>query len=70
MAGQLMVDTSSESQASDLDVDMFIKGIVNICEMDEDNVSATVAKWALLHLATKSHKWISPRPNVSLIAAL
>jgi predicted unusual protein kinase regulating ubiquinone biosynthesis (AarF/ABC1/UbiB family) len=39
LAGQLMVDTSSESQASDLDVDMFINGIVQICKMDDDNVS-------------------------------
>ena len=39
LAGQLMVDTSSESQASDLDVEMFINGIVHICKMDDDNVS-------------------------------
>lgn len=42
MAGQLMVDTSHESQASDLDVEMFINGIVRICEMDDDNVSAVL----------------------------
>ena len=49
LAGQLMVDTSSESQASDLDVEMFINGIVQICKMDDDNVSfedATVQKGA------------------------
>lgn len=39
LAGQLMVDTSSDSQASDLDVDMFIDGIVRICKMDDENVS-------------------------------
>jgi hypothetical protein len=39
LAGQLMVDTSSEAQPSDLDVDMFINGIVQICKMDDDNVS-------------------------------
>ena len=49
LAGQLMVDTASESQASDLDVEMFINGIVQICKMDDDNVSfedATVQKGA------------------------
>ena len=40
MAGQLMVDTSHGSQASDLDVEMFINGIVRICKMDDDNVSS------------------------------
>lgn len=39
LAGQLMVDSGAESQASELDVEMFIKGIVNICKMDDDNVS-------------------------------
>lgn len=39
MAGQLMVDTSSGSQASPLDVEMFINGIVRICKMDDENVS-------------------------------
>jgi len=37
LAGQLMVDTSSDSQASDLDVDLFIHGIVQICDMDDDH---------------------------------
>jgi len=39
LAGQLMVDTSSGSQASEYDVEMFIQKIVNICSMDDDNVS-------------------------------
>ncbi|CAB9503378.1 protein kinase UbiB (Partial), partial [Seminavis robusta] len=37
LAGQLMVDSSSESQASDLDVELFINGIVHIIKMDDDN---------------------------------
>jgi aarF domain-containing kinase len=37
VAGQLMVDTSSNCQASDLDMDLFISGIQKIVEDDEDN---------------------------------
>jgi len=37
LAGQLMVDTSSESQASDLDVKLFVEGIERIVVNDEEN---------------------------------
>ena len=37
LAGQLMVDTSSDSQASPLDVELFVKGIENIVVDDENN---------------------------------
>ena len=37
MAGKLMVDTSSSSQASPLDVELFVHGIYNIVEADKDN---------------------------------
>jgi predicted unusual protein kinase regulating ubiquinone biosynthesis (AarF/ABC1/UbiB family) len=37
MAGQLMVDTSSDSQASELDVELFVKGIEKIVVNDEEN---------------------------------
>ena len=54
LAGQLMVDTSSGSQASSLDVDMFINGIVQICQMDDENVSWVVVvgllyAWEIQH---------------------
>ena len=39
LAGQLMVDKASKKQASDLDVELFIEGIEQICIDDEDNVS-------------------------------
>ena len=35
LAGQLMVDTSSDSQASDLDVELFVKGIENIVDGED-----------------------------------
>jgi predicted unusual protein kinase regulating ubiquinone biosynthesis (AarF/ABC1/UbiB family) len=38
LAGQLMVDMNSESQASPRDVELFIQGIEQICEMDSDQV--------------------------------
>ena len=37
LAGQLMVDTSSDSQASNIDVALFVKGIERIVVDDEDN---------------------------------
>lgn len=37
LAGQLMVDTSSDSQASAIDVELFVKGIEHIVVNDEDN---------------------------------
>lgn len=37
LAGQLMVDTSSDSQASDIDIELFVKGIERIVVDDEDN---------------------------------
>lgn len=37
LAGQLMVDTSSKCQASDLDVELFVNGIQRIVEEDEEN---------------------------------
>lgn len=37
LAGQLMVDTSSDSQASDLDVELFISGIEKIVKEDENH---------------------------------
>jgi aarF domain-containing kinase len=37
MAGQLMVDTSSKVQASELDMELFIAGIEQIVEDDKEN---------------------------------
>lgn len=37
LAGQLMVDTSSDSQASDIDVELFVMGIERIVKDDEKN---------------------------------
>jgi aarF domain-containing kinase len=37
LAGQLMVDTSSDVQASDVDVELFVKGIEHIVIDDENN---------------------------------
>jgi len=37
LAGQLMVDTSSDSQASELDVKLFVEGIERIIANDEQN---------------------------------
>jgi len=36
-AGKLMVDTAKKCQATELDVEMFCKGIEKICVDDEDN---------------------------------
>jgi aarF domain-containing kinase len=36
-AGQLMVDTSAKNQGSDLDIELFVKGIEQICQDDENN---------------------------------
>ena len=38
LAGQLMVDMNSESQASPRDVELFVSGIEQICVMDSDQV--------------------------------
>jgi len=38
-AGKLMVDTAKKCQATELDVEMFCKGIEKICVDDEENVS-------------------------------
>ena len=38
-AGALMVDTAKKCQATELDVELFCKGIEKICFDDEDNVS-------------------------------
>lgn len=40
LAGQLMVDKASKTQASDLDIELFVEGIEQICIDDEDNVSS------------------------------
>lgn len=37
LAGQLMVDTSSNCQASELDVELFVRGIERIVAADQDN---------------------------------
>ena len=37
LAGQLMVDTSSKCQANELDMELFVSGIEQICIEDEDN---------------------------------
>jgi aarF domain-containing kinase len=37
LAGQLMVDTSSNCQAGELDVELFIRGVERIVVADEDN---------------------------------
>lgn len=39
LAGQLMVDLKSESQAGPKDIELFIDGIEQICIMDQDHVS-------------------------------
>jgi aarF domain-containing kinase len=39
LAGQLLVDLKSESQAGPKDMELFIKGIEQICVMDDDQVS-------------------------------
>lgn len=36
-AGELMVDMNSNSQASPMDVELFVQGITNIVETDKDN---------------------------------
>lgn len=38
LAGQLMVDMNSDSQASPEDVELFCAGIEQICQMDADQV--------------------------------
>ncbi len=38
-AGKLMVDTAKKCQATELDVEMFCRGMEKICLDDEDNVS-------------------------------
>ena len=38
-AGKLMVDTAKKCQATELDVELFCKGIEKICRDDEENVS-------------------------------
>jgi len=38
-AGALMVDTAKKCQATELDVEMFCKGMQKICDDDEENVS-------------------------------
>ena len=38
-AGRLMVDTAKKCQASELDVELFCRGIEQICKDDEENVS-------------------------------
>ena len=42
-AGQLMVDTAKKCQATELDVEMFCKGIEKICVDDEENVSLVLS---------------------------
>ena len=37
-AGALMVDTAKKCQATELDVEMFCKGMQKICDDDEENV--------------------------------
>lgn len=39
LAGTLMIDTAKKCQANELDVELFCKGIQNICAMDEEQVS-------------------------------
>ena len=39
LAGQLMVDLKSETQATPYDVEMFIRGIEQICVKDGEQVS-------------------------------
>lgn len=41
-AGKLMVDTAKKCQATELDVELFCRGIDKIVEDDEDNVSVLV----------------------------
>jgi aarF domain-containing kinase len=42
LAGNLMVDLKTESQASGRDIELFVKGIEQICIMDEDQVRRVV----------------------------
>jgi len=48
LAGELMVDLKTESQASEQDVELFVKGIEQICIMDANQVSfhtQCITKW-------------------------
>ena len=47
-AGALMVDTAKKCQATELDVEMFCKGMQKICDDDEENVSFFIPNF--LHL--------------------
>ena len=42
LAGQLMVDLKSETQATPYDVEMFIRGIEQICFKDDEQVCTNV----------------------------
>lgn len=44
LAGQLMVDLKSETQATPYDVEMFIRGIEQICVKDGEQVSKFIGR--------------------------
>ena len=52
-AGALMVDTAKKCQATELDVEMFCKGMQKICDDDEENVSFYYTK--LLYACVSSN---------------
>ena len=49
LAGQLMVDLKSETQATPYDVEMFIRGIEQICFKDDEQVCANVLDLLRVH---------------------
>jgi predicted unusual protein kinase regulating ubiquinone biosynthesis (AarF/ABC1/UbiB family) len=58
-AGKLMVDTAKKCQATELDVEMFCRGMEKICVDDEDNVSCESCFRSLVGLLA-STRYSSP----------
>lgn len=49
LAANLMIDTAKKCHANELDVELFIKGIENITEMDDEEVSANIDQFVVLY---------------------
>ena len=54
-AGALMVDTAKKCQATELDVEMFCKGMQKICDDDEENVSFFIPNFLRLCMYRATH---------------
>jgi len=67
LAGQLMVDKASKKQASDLDVELFVEGIEQICVDDEDNVSILCDDWGRTCCCMRIH-CVSQQSLLCLVA--